>query len=115
MLLIPHHTAVSFSHIGNGYIYTDEVVDSLYYIIQSDFLNLWFMRLLFFISGISTFMALKKRSAIEYLKERFSKLFIPAAFVTLCLGPLTAYIVTYSEGHFIMDPIVKTNTNLLLI
>lgn len=100
LLLIPHHTAVSFSHIGNGYIYSNEAVDSLYYIIQSDFLNLWFMRLLFFISGVSTFMALKKRTQLEYLKERFSKLIIPAAFVTLCLGPITAYIVEYSKGIF---------------
>jgi hypothetical protein len=100
MLLIPHHTAVSFSHIGNGYIYTDEAVDSLYYILQSDFLNLWFMKLLFFISGISSFMALKKRSTKEYLKERFTKLLIPAVFVTLCLGPLTAFMVASPESLF---------------
>lgn len=100
LLLVPHHTAVTFSHIGNGYIYTEQAVDSLYYTLQSDFLNLWFMKLLFFISGISSYMALKKRSPREYLKERFHKLFIPAAFVTLLLGPLTAYIVAYSEGYF---------------
>lgn len=100
LLLIPHHAALTFSHIGNGYVYTKEVVDSLYYIIQSDFLNLWFMKLLFFISGMSAYLALKKRSPSEFLKERFTKLFIPAAFVTLLLGPLTVWIVAYSGNHF---------------
>lgn len=93
ILIIPHHVAVSFSHIGSGYVYTDVPVRSLYYFIQSDFLNLWFMRLLFFISGVSSFMALKRRSPIEYLIERVKKLFLPTLFVALILGPLTAFFV----------------------
>lgn len=101
LLIIPHHVALTFSHIGKGYIYTKEPVESLYYFIQSDFLNLWFMKLLFFISGVSAYMALKRRSNVEYILERVKKLVIPALFVTLILGPLTAFFVAKNNNNFL--------------
>lgn len=100
ILVIPHHVALTFSHIGKGYIYTNEPVNSIYYFIQSDFLNLWFMRLLFFISGVSAYFALNKRSNVEYIKERINKLLLPSLFVLFFLGPLTAYIVLDRSSSF---------------
>ena len=57
IILIPFHTAVSFSHIGKGYIYTATPDNSYLYIFISDFFNLWIMRLLFFISGFTAFLS----------------------------------------------------------
>lgn len=100
LLIIPHHVAVTFSHIGNGYVYTEEPVGSLYYFLQSGFLNLWFMRLLFFISGVSAYMSLQRRSRREYLNERVKKLLIPSLFVIFLIGPLSAYVAVFSQGTF---------------
>lgn len=91
LLIIPHHVALTYSHIGKGYVYTSIKVDSLYYFIQSDFLNLWFMILLFFISGVSAFYSISKRSIKGFIKERVKKLLIPVLFYTYLLGPLTAF------------------------
>ena len=40
LILIPFHAAVTFSHIGNGYVYTSEPINSWLYIFISDYFNL---------------------------------------------------------------------------
>ncbi len=35
ILIIPYHVAVTFSHIGNGYIYTDEPVKSVSFFLRN--------------------------------------------------------------------------------
>lgn len=100
LLIIPHHVALTYSHIGKGYVYTEEPVNSLYYFIQSDFLNLWFMMLLFFISGVSAFYSLSKRDSKGFVIERFKKLLIPVFFYVLILGPLTAYFSQMKIYHW---------------
>jgi hypothetical protein len=91
-LLIPHHAAITFSHIGDAYVYSPIKIHSLYYFMQSTFLNLWFMSALFFISGISTYHALKKRTNREYLFERVIRLLLPAVFAIVCICPITGYL-----------------------
>lgn len=93
LLVIPHHVALTYSHVGKGYIYTEKPVNFIYYLIQSDFLNLWFMSLLFFVSGFSIFYSLKKRDIKSFLLERVKKLLLPTIFVLLLLGPLSAWYV----------------------
>lgn len=90
-LLIPHHAAITFSHLGDAYVYLPIKDSSLYFFIQSNFLNLWFMRMLFFISGISTFYALRKRTHKEYFIERCKKLLTPTVFALLLVCPPMGY------------------------
>jgi hypothetical protein len=109
ILVIFHHTALTFSKIGKGYFYIDEQVKFIYYFIQSDFFNLWFMKLLFFISGMSIFMALRKKRNLRFVKERVLKLLIPTLFVSVFLGPISAYIgainnKTYNKSIFYFFP-----------
>lgn len=91
-LLVPHHVAITFSFLGNTYVYSEMPSRSLYYFIQFNLLNLFFMRLLFFISGVSTYLALKKRTVREYLAERFMKLLLPTVFAIITICPLTAFL-----------------------
>jgi hypothetical protein len=65
-LLVPHHIAITFSYIGDAYVFLPIKDASFYFFIQSTFLNLWFMRVLLFVSGISTYYALKRRTNKEY-------------------------------------------------
>ncbi|MBN2627771.1 MAG: acyltransferase family protein [Spirochaetales bacterium] len=100
LILIPFHTAVSFSHIGKGYVYTAEPVDSYFYVFISDFFNLWIMRLLFFVSGFSVLHSLKKRRIGDFLKDRIKRLVIPVLFQLLTLGPVSGYILAVSRYGF---------------
>ncbi len=99
-LLIPHHTAITFSHLGDTYIYLPIKDNSLYFFIQSTFLNLWFMRMLFFISGISTFYALQKRSNKDYFIERCKKLLLPTVFAIILLCPAMGYFKAITMNNF---------------
>lgn len=100
LLLVPYHTAVSFSHIGNAYVYMEPAVHSWFYILMSDFLNIWFMRTLFFISGISVYLGLRKRSPKQFAIERFKRLILPIIFFVLTVGPLSGYILAISRYNF---------------
>lgn len=100
LLLVPFHTAVSFSHIGKGYVYSPQPVDSFFFVFLSDFLNLWYMRMLFFISGIAAFMALEKRSSKEFIAERLKRLLLPILFVVLTVGPCSGYLLAINHLGF---------------
>ncbi len=99
-LLIPHHIAITFSHLGDAYINLPIKDDALYFFIQSAFLNLWFMRMLFFISGISTFYALQKRSNKAYFIERCKKLLLPTVFAMIFVCPAMGYFKAITMNNF---------------
>lgn len=96
LILIPFHCSVSFSHIGKAYVYTNEPVNSFLYILISDFFNLWFMRTLFFISGIAAYLSLKSKR--RFLMSKIKRLFIPVMFTLLVIGPLSGYFIHLKEG-----------------
>ncbi len=58
--------------------------------------NFWIsqfrMPLLFFVSGFGTFLALRKRSAWQYTKERHNRLIIPLVFSMFVIVPPQIYI-----------------------
>jgi len=99
-LLIPHHIAITFSHLGDAYVYLPIKDNSIYFFFQSTFLNLWFMRMMFFVSGISTFYALRKRTNKEYFKERCKKLLLPCAFAILFICPAMGYLKAITLNGF---------------
>lgn len=113
-LLIPHHIAITFSHLGDAYVYLPIKDNALYFFIQSTFLNLWFMRMLFFISGISTYYALRKRNNKEYFIERCKKLFLPTVFALMFVCPGMGYFKAlsmnnYSDSLFTFYPVFFKN------
>jgi glucan biosynthesis protein C len=55
-------------------------------------LHLWRMPLLFLISGVGTFYAIGKRTSLQYLKERFVRLYIPFTVGFFTLVPLMVYV-----------------------
>lgn len=56
------------------------------------FLHKWRMPLLFFLSGSGTYFALGKRTPVQYLSERFRRLFIPLVAGIFILVPVQVYI-----------------------
>jgi surface polysaccharide O-acyltransferase-like enzyme len=65
---------------------------------------MWHMPMLFMISGATTYFALGRRSAGEYIRERFLRLLVPLIFGILTFVPLTIYIqhnnaLSLQEGY----------------
>jgi len=56
------------------------------------FLGRWRMPLLILVSGAGTYFALGKRTSLQYLGERFKRLFIPLAAGIFTLVPIQVYI-----------------------
>lgn len=65
-------------------------------------LHLWRMPLLFLVSGVGTYYAIGKRTSWEYLKERFTRLYIPFTVGFFTLVPLMVYVERIAKyGSFI--------------
>ncbi len=97
-LLVPFHSALIFSLNPRDVVYIKDVIESRALIALAGFINLWHMPLLFVIAGTSSWFALEKRAAGQYLSERVRRLLIPAVFGILLLVPLMTYT------HFLGQP-----------
>jgi glucans biosynthesis protein C len=71
------------------YIKNNETDESFRY--WMIWLHFWRMPLLLFISGAGTYMALRKRTAGQYVAERFKRLFIPLVFGMFVVVPPQIY------------------------
>lgn len=90
LILIPYHTAQAWNVWGEpNYIFFEgnRLISSIIV-----FFSPYFMPLLFVIAGISTKLALQKRTGKEYLFERVKRLLIPFLFGTIVFMPVMSYI-----------------------
>jgi glucans biosynthesis protein C len=104
LLLIPFHVALIFVLDPNAIMYIKDVVNSPVLGEAAAFVHMWHMPVLFIISGSATYFALGFRSAGEYIRERFLRLFIPLLFGVLSFVPFTTYIqhsniLSLQEGY----------------
>lgn len=87
-LLIFYHVGMFFVpwgwHIKNDIIYPNARWPML-------FVNQWRLPILFVISGMGTFYALSRRTAGQFAKERFTRLFIPLVFGMFVIVPPQIY------------------------
>jgi hypothetical protein len=64
------------------------------------FINQWRLPILFVISGMGTAYALSFRSAQQFMKERFMRLYIPLAFGMLAIVPPQVYVERLVNGKY---------------
>lgn len=99
IILLFFHTGMLFNpwewHIKNA-----ETSESFRY--WMIWLHFWRMPLLLFISGAGTYMALSKRTAGQYVGERFKRLFIPLVFGMFVIVPPQIFYEHINEydGYF---------------
>jgi len=104
LLLIPFHVALIFVLQPYTIMYIRDVVNSPALSVTTGFIHMWHMPMLFLISGGATYLALGFRSAGQYVRERFLRLFIPLIFGLLTHVPFTIYIqhsnnLSLQEGY----------------
>lgn len=92
LLLVPFHAALIFVLDPNSIMYIKDTINSPVLSRMAGFIHMWHMPLLFIVSGSATFFALDFRSAGQYIRERFLRLFIPFLFGILTYIPFTTYI-----------------------
>lgn len=90
LMLFPFHAAMCFLSGGYTcfYIYGGELPFLKYMDLA---VYPWWMSLLFALAGASTFFALKKRTAREYMKERTLRLLVPFVSGILLWIPVQCY------------------------
>ncbi|HEY42228.1 MAG TPA: acyltransferase family protein [Dehalococcoidia bacterium] len=98
-LLFFYHTACVFHPWDNFYIKNDQLSPLITYIFIWA-VGHWHMSLFFLLAGASTYFALQKRSGVEYVKERFKRLFIPLIFGTLVLIPPQSYLGLVNHSDY---------------
>ncbi len=100
LLLLYFHTAAIFyvGELGEFYIKNDQSSHTMSCFIT--FVHQWHMPLFFLLSGAGTYFALSFRSALQYVQERFKRLFLPFLFGTLVLVPPQVYYRLLSNPSY---------------
>jgi glucans biosynthesis protein C len=98
LLLVPFHSAITFTVSGDWNIKYPQDVPPLELLIW--FLSRWIMPVLFLVSGMSAYYSLEKRSVKEFTRDRYTKLLVPffAGFLLLC--PIASYLRALFLGTF---------------
>jgi hypothetical protein len=116
VLVVAHHASLAYTTFANfrpeAYILsTHPIVDSQRWIgldIFENFNDVFFMSLMFFISGVFVLPALQKKGVALFLRDRFYRLFLPflvAVSLLMLLAYYPAYLVAHQE-HNLKDYIL---------
>ena len=104
LLVVFHHTALTYGAIGGWYyheIAPSNSPASLLLILFTTFNQAWFMGLFFLLAGYYTPPAHRRHGTAGFVKERLLRLGIPLLFYFLILHPLTvALALTARELSF---------------
>ncbi|MBN1313339.1 MAG: acyltransferase family protein [Anaerolineae bacterium] len=98
-LLVIFHTGLIFTPFVRFVITNRETSIDLA-VVTVALLHPWQMPLLFFISGMSAYFSLRKRSAGHFVRERIERLFVPFLVGLVFLIPPQVYCDTVSRGIF---------------
>lgn len=87
-LLLIYHIAIIFQPWAMfiGFIRSDELMESLWK--PMSLLNIWRIPLLFYVSGMGVYFAIRKRSWKELLLERSKRILLPFLFGMIAIVPL---------------------------
>jgi glucans biosynthesis protein C len=106
ILVVAHHSALAYTTFAKfnkeAYILSSHPVVDVQRFIGLDifvyFNDIFFMSLMFFISGLFLLPSLQKKGSSRFLRERFNRLFIPF-LVGVTLLSLIAYYPAYFLAH----------------
>lgn len=91
-LLLIYHIAIGFQPWGIfiGFIQTEQPLESIW--IPMAMLNVWRIPLLFFVSGMGVFFAIRKRNWKGLISERARRILVPFLFGVAVIVPLDILI-----------------------
>lgn len=91
-LLLIYHIAIIFQPwaLFIGFIRSDELLEGLW--TPMTMLNVWRIPLLFFVSGMGLYFAMRKRNWKQLLTERSKRILLPFLFGIVAINPLHMFI-----------------------
>lgn len=97
-LLFPFHSARIFDFWEPNYVKNIDLSWGLSWLIV--IIGYWFMPLMFWLAGASSWYALESRTGITYVKERINRLFVPLIFGTLIIVPPQGFLAKLSKPGY---------------
>ena len=87
-LLLIYHIAIVFQPwaLFIGFIKSEQSLESLW--VPMTMLNVWRIPLLFFVSGMGVYFALRKRNWLQLILERARRILLPFLFGIVAITPL---------------------------
>ena len=91
-LLLIYHIAIIFQPWAMfiGFIRSDQQMENLW--IPMTMLNVWRIPLLFFVSGMGVYFAIRKRNWLQLIIERAKRILLPSVFGFVAITPLHIYL-----------------------
>jgi glucan biosynthesis protein C len=101
ILVIVHHTAITYGAAGSWYYYehTGNTVVNIFLSMVVAVNQFYFMGLFFFISGFFTPAAFDRKGAVLFLKDKLIRLGIPLVVFIYTLNPALNYISARAAGR----------------
>jgi fucose 4-O-acetylase-like acetyltransferase len=99
VLVVNMHACVTCSHVGSWYVMVDPepaLPIKVPFVFWQGHLQAFFMGLLFFLAGIFAPASLEQRGPLGYLRERATRLGLPALLYMLVIHPFMVYVLL---GH----------------
>lgn len=106
-LLIIYHTAISFQPWGSmlAFITNKEPWAGLWF--PMTLMNIWRIPLLFFVSGMGVYFAMRSRAPLQLIGERGRRIMVPYVFGAFFIVPVQIGIWRYYNGmqlRYVFDP-----------
>jgi fucose 4-O-acetylase-like acetyltransferase len=102
LLVVFHHTALTYGAIGGWYyreIAPSNSPSSLLLILFCTANQAWFMGLFFLLAGYYTPPAYRRHGTVGFIRERLLRLGIPLVFYLLILHPITVALAQTANGR----------------
>jgi glucans biosynthesis protein C len=109
LMVLGHHSALAyttFASFNKQHMFesTAPVVDSarwIFFDYAENFNDVFFMSLIFFVSGLFVYPALRKHGTLSFIRDRFLRLGLPFAFAVVFLMPIAYYASWQLTGRSI--------------
>ncbi|MEQ9007675.1 MAG: acyltransferase family protein, partial [Ekhidna sp.] len=106
-LLLIYHIAIAFQPWGVfiGFIQTDEPLEAIW--IPMSMLNVWRIPLLFFVSGMGVWFAIRRRNWKQLLLERSKRILLPFLFGMAVIVPAHVFIwqkYYHQDFQYVLNP-----------
>lgn len=97
-MLIGYHISLAFQPFAPllGFIQNDRMLEYLWPPLQ--ILNIWRIPLLFFVSGMGVFFAMRRRKWFQLLGERSLRILLPLLYGSIAVVPLHLYLLQKYNG-----------------
>ena len=106
LLVVLHHTAITYGAIGGWYykeLATDRSLSSMLLVFFCALNQAWFMGLFFLLAGYYTPAALAAKGPWPYLRDRVRRLGLPLLVYGFVLGPITIALAQTARGKPFID------------